>query len=718
MSRGYTEIFVWGSDTYGQLGLAGKEQDDTHALPKICSFNIIIKQMACGEHHTAFIADGGAVYVMGNNSDGRLGLGDYSIKFSASPCLVEGIPSFAVEIACGKAHTAVITEEGALYTWGVGQALGVGSLQSQWSPRRVPFPHKVLQVSCGTFHTIWIGVRGIKRYLYGCGLNDSGQLGIGTFETELAPVSIPLPEEPSIIRCGNFHTLVLTEQDRIWAAGCNKQGQLGLGHKETVLRFAPVKLENVEKIAAGCHSAAIAQGELYIWGGGVFGEYLVPYKLKCFKSAIKHVDIGGSFGAALDVESTLWCWGSNDYGQLGVGDYEPRVNPYPILGLHHKKARSIICGGDFAIALGNDIKLYKAKRIDLNLSAEDYESKQISSNKYRYAPNLDHSFTTRKKSPEVDHDYHNASYEAYTPYIKQIPSKFTPNSLQGYSSTPKEGLSNRLIELEQELQTKRGELEMYVGHGGYFDSLNREIKDLKYQILREGRASLDLSEELEKERQTRSVLEMKMKEIITEKEKLAEENRKLSEEAERWRKKFEFETEVEKRGVEKQLTDQAAVIDKISKQLEECRAKILVIESENESLKRSVKESEGRNFELTLSMSQLLGSQMDFKRPTTAHTSVSNLEKSFEESPERRVNCSILSNMSQLKSSRSTSQLPGSAQRSPSVKVPSVEPQTPPTFREGGLGANRSRNSLSDIKARLEALQSNRWKSSNNPQMY
>lgn len=718
MSTGYTEIFVWGSDSYGQLGLAGKEQDDSHPLPKICSFNVVIKQLACGEQHTAFIADGGAVYVMGNNSDGRLGLGDYSIKFSASPCLVEGIPAYAVEVACGKAHTAVITEEGALYTFGFGQALGVGSLQSQWSPRRVPFPHKVLQVSCGTFHTVWIGVRGIKRYLYGCGLNDAGQLGIGNYETELSTVSIPLPEEPSIIRCGAFHTLVLTEQERIWASGCNTQGQLGLNHKDPVLRFTLIKLENVEKIAAGCHSAAISNGNLYIWGGGVFGEYLTPYKVKCSKSAIKHIDIGGSFGAALDVENTLWCWGSNNYGQLGVGDYEPRVNPFPILGLHHKKARSIICGGDFAIALGNDIKLYKQNKLDLNLSVEHYDSKLVNSNKYRSGVLVDQSFTARKTTPEYEQDYNNKSYDAFIPYSKQTPSKFSVSPFKASRSTPKEGLSNRLVELEQELHSKRGELEMYVGQGGYFDSLNREIKDLKHQISGEGNSSVDLNEELDREKRARGNAELHVKNLLVEKDKLQEENKKLKEELTSWKQKAEIESVSERFVVEKQLLDQAAVIERISKQLDDYRLKIQTIESENNSLKRSMKETEGRNFELTLSMSQILISQSkDFKRPTTDMSSSLNQDKSFDESPERKVNFSILSNFSQLKNSRSTSQLASSANRSP-AKMSSIDPQTPPTFREGGVGASRSRNSLSDIKARLEALQSNRWKSSNNPQMY
>lgn len=48
-----------------------------HKLPKVCSFNIVITNIACGEEHTAFVAESvGHVYCMGSNSDGKLGVGE------------------------------------------------------------------------------------------------------------------------------------------------------------------------------------------------------------------------------------------------------------------------------------------------------------------------------------------------------------------------------------------------------------------------------------------------------------------------------------------------------------------------------------------------------------------------------------------------------------------------------------------------------------------
>jgi len=53
----FTEVFSWGSDRYGQLGL-GQQMSQGKALqttPRFCSYNIPILQIACGEKHAAFL---------------------------------------------------------------------------------------------------------------------------------------------------------------------------------------------------------------------------------------------------------------------------------------------------------------------------------------------------------------------------------------------------------------------------------------------------------------------------------------------------------------------------------------------------------------------------------------------------------------------------------------------------------------------------------------
>lgn len=64
---------MWGNESHGQLGL-GSNFGQVHVNPKLCSFNIKITKVRCGEEHSALIADSGHLYMMGSNQDGQLGI--------------------------------------------------------------------------------------------------------------------------------------------------------------------------------------------------------------------------------------------------------------------------------------------------------------------------------------------------------------------------------------------------------------------------------------------------------------------------------------------------------------------------------------------------------------------------------------------------------------------------------------------------------------------
>jgi alpha-tubulin suppressor-like RCC1 family protein len=63
------------------------------------------------------------------------------------------------------------------------------------------------------------------------------------------------------------------------------------------------------------------------------------------------VSVGGCYGAAIDKDGILWTWGSNTNGELGLGDFEPRPNPFPVIHVKKRKIQSISCGSSFSVAL-------------------------------------------------------------------------------------------------------------------------------------------------------------------------------------------------------------------------------------------------------------------------------------------------------------------------------------------------------------------------------
>jgi X-linked retinitis pigmentosa GTPase regulator len=100
-----------------------------HNLPKVCSFNVIVSSVSCGEEHSCFVAgDGGYVYSMGSNADGKLGIGDINKKVCNVPTLVEGIYNIK-KVSCGLSHTLAVDNDGRAYSWGQSfyGALGIGT---------------------------------------------------------------------------------------------------------------------------------------------------------------------------------------------------------------------------------------------------------------------------------------------------------------------------------------------------------------------------------------------------------------------------------------------------------------------------------------------------------------------------------------------------------------------------------------------------------------
>jgi len=357
---GFTEVFAWGGDHFGQLGQGTPSPGKTYTLPRLCSFNIVIRELACGDEHTAFADSHGNVYTMGSNSEGRLGVGDRSIKQSASPCLVEGV-NRVVTLDCGWGHTAAVTEEGAVYTWGMGEhgELGLGSTESHWQPVKVSMDARVRLASCGARHTAVIGTDSQgSRSLYVFGSGEAGQLGTGRRERELLPVRLSTSEEVKQVSCGIFQTGFITVQGKLYMTGGNSFGQLGLGTRKssnTPQRVPFFSGMAVAKVACGHHTAAVTEaGELFIWGSGVFGEFISPQK-QSISATIRDISVGGGFGAALDSSRKVWVWGSNENGELGQGDYEARVSPVLLAHLSSRRVRLVSCGGCAAIALGADV---------------------------------------------------------------------------------------------------------------------------------------------------------------------------------------------------------------------------------------------------------------------------------------------------------------------------------------------------------------------------
>jgi X-linked retinitis pigmentosa GTPase regulator len=369
---GYTEVFAWGSDSSGQLGLAHKDKGRSYSLPRFCCFNVFIRAISCGTIHSAFIEASGLLYTIGSNSDGRLGVGKKTIGQSKSPCLVEALAHIRVtEVACGGGHTLAVDEQGRAYSWGLGEsgALGCGGVETQWAPVEVMLPKgfSALGLAAGQRHSALIGDTEEKTgLLLTFGWGEEGQLGTGRKSREAVPVLIPANEPIKQVSCGVVHTAFVTVFGRVYTMGGNETGQLGLNHRRSVLTPTLVSdLDQVSilKVAAGSHTAALGNdGAVYVWGNSPGIDSLVPSKLQLPRGLVD-LSVGLGFGAGIDSTFQVWTWGYNGNGELGLGDFEVRSSPTNVSALHSKKVKTISCGGGFVLALGCDVRSSTKSRI-------------------------------------------------------------------------------------------------------------------------------------------------------------------------------------------------------------------------------------------------------------------------------------------------------------------------------------------------------------------
>lgn len=209
------QIFSWGSNAFGQLG---------HGTSKNCIGTPMeitflqwtpIKQIAAGGSHSAVLSYTGCLYLWGKNEFGQLGLSDS--KDRHLPTLQRSLRAQKVAyISLGDEHSAAITYEGGLFTWGAGMygQLGHGRKSNEMLPLKVfeLMGSKLIQVSCGRCHTIAVS-RGGRVFSFG--LNCSGQLGVGSTVSKFLPVTVRGPwgevETKEIILRGNERAVQLVE---------------------------------------------------------------------------------------------------------------------------------------------------------------------------------------------------------------------------------------------------------------------------------------------------------------------------------------------------------------------------------------------------------------------------------------------------------------------------------------------------------------------------
>ena len=386
-------VFATGSNLYGQLGLGNKNLSKTNEYKKLALKNIAY--IEAGENSSAALTADGRVYIWGSNVYGQLGTNDKQER--VSPEMVRNIANIR-EISLGKTHSTVRDGNGAIY--GVGYNVegqqGRGDTTNTTTYIRTSQIEDVIDISSGNTYTVALKSNG---KVYGWGDYYHGEIGkrsktnseypvlVGNEESTLntEEIVVKVNEEASIV--GNakyeFNLIKITEHDAkaftyssineeiaiigedgyikglkvgtTWAKAINKET-----NKESIaiVRVVETNTAVSPKVEGGDDYAIVQKADGTIWsfgynsdgqlGIGTKNSSLIPIQSNII-ATYKDISVGNNFTLALRQDGTVWCFGDNSKGQLGTKNIENSSKLIQIEGLEDIVA--ISAGENYGIAL-------------------------------------------------------------------------------------------------------------------------------------------------------------------------------------------------------------------------------------------------------------------------------------------------------------------------------------------------------------------------------
>lgn len=217
------KVWTWGRNSYGQLGHSAtvyeNEKPVTVAgLPPIVA-------IAAGDNHTLAVDHNGEVWAWGRNTYGQLGVAGAN---SVPPVKVSLVPQplgDIVAVAAGAEHSVALKRDGTVWAWGQNSLGQLGNGQTtdvNTKPTMVSNLTGIMRIAAGDNHTV--ALKQDQTSVWAWGMNSEGQLGDGGLEKKLIPIRVEGMRDVTTIATGNNHTIAIKDDGTVWAWGRNTSG--------------------------------------------------------------------------------------------------------------------------------------------------------------------------------------------------------------------------------------------------------------------------------------------------------------------------------------------------------------------------------------------------------------------------------------------------------------------------------------------------------------
>jgi len=316
-----TRLYVWGENQAGQLG-----QNDTtyRSSPTQVGSGTNWSMATFGYRTTAAIKTDGTLWIWGRNNFGQLGFNDTNHR--SSPTQVGSSTNWSV-VSTQSFFTLSIKTDGTLWSWGRGLfgALGNNS-DYKSSPTQVGTATNWSKFTGGNFCSMATKTDGT---LWAWGTNSSGQHGTNNRTSTDSPVQVGSGTNWNLVSMGVYSAAAVKTDGTLWLWGRNSYGQLGLG--DSTNRSSPVQVgtgTDWSKVShSGDHALATkTNGTLWAWGQNTLGGNLGINDTIARSSPVQVgtgtnwslISAGRIMSVATKTDGTLWTWGRNSVGQLGL----------------------------------------------------------------------------------------------------------------------------------------------------------------------------------------------------------------------------------------------------------------------------------------------------------------------------------------------------------------------------------------------------------------
>jgi alpha-tubulin suppressor-like RCC1 family protein len=293
-------LWGWGANGAGLLGLGDTNSPEVPTQVGLYNSDYILinadsdwAQVSAGSIHTIARKTNGTIWACGLNYEGELGLGDTINR--TTPSQIQTDSDWSI-VEGGGGHSLAIKTNRTLWAWGNNSKgrLGDGTTDFRTTPRQIGTSSDWAQTVAGG-HSLGLKT---SNTLWAWGDNGVGQLGDGTTTDRWTPRQIGTTSDWSMVTAGDYWTFGLKTNRTIWAWGYNTDGGLGLGDSGVgTNRTTPTQID------ADSDWSAVATN------GGQNKTHTVALKTDGV---------------------SIWVWGKNNYGQLGLGDTVDRKGPCPL----------------------------------------------------------------------------------------------------------------------------------------------------------------------------------------------------------------------------------------------------------------------------------------------------------------------------------------------------------------------------------------------------